>query len=608
MRSLKRAAVIIAMPVSFSLSFPLNDMISAIRPTVAYAQPQTQPVQGQNQNVRELIERLKRENDKIRYKTIRELVKADISAFPALAEALRDKNKLVRWNIAHVIREIARKHLKDPDITKASLPLIRLLNDKSVQGEAAELLGVIANSEPKNPEYLLGAMPLLKDLMYSEDALSRGHAVYAYKGISKSNPNRPVSHGEAMAIINATERGEDPNVIMADDVVVTLTGLGKPVVQTLINILCRGSIFIRESRYAAEALGEMKEASAIPALISAAQSQDYELRVNSHRAISNIGEPAIPALRESIGNASVLASDRAELVYLLGGIIYDSNPKEVKGDTAILKSIGTLRPGDKPLLKVLFRDLGFSLEDIAKRYEEAKRIADSLKTQGEEVTVFNTIYALATNGEEKTKKLNKELNIEFFGRYPKEILEKVYENLTRAPTTGKPLLLVVFAKEDGNGAFYYAADKMQPLRRFYKLLITETDTKKGFYRSIPDIASRHGKIDTIIIEGHGYPNEIHFGDNIDENKEKIHASDKMRFGLKKYFIKKPTIIMDACSTGKGKYNIARSFSQLNARVFAPIKPSSLEEYLLDSMGRIQDVKYRTQRREFDSGRIVNTKK
>ena len=67
------------------------------------------------------------------------LVQMGQSAVPALAEALKDKNSVVRTNAAQALKKIG------PEAQAAAPALVEALNDKEpvVRGHAAEVLGQI---------------------------------------------------------------------------------------------------------------------------------------------------------------------------------------------------------------------------------------------------------------------------------------------------------------------------------------------------------------------------------------------------------------------------------------------------------------------------------
>jgi len=67
---------------------------------------------------------------------------------------------------------------------------------------------------------------------------------------------------------------------------------------------------------------------------------------------------------------------------------------------------------------------------------------ETKRHQKEEIA-WNFRSAVETIGVEKAKALTKNLGIEFFGRYSKETLEYLYDDLSQKQDDGKPLCLVV---------------------------------------------------------------------------------------------------------------------------------------------------------------------
>lgn len=177
-----------------------------------------------------------------------------------------------------------------------------------------------------------------------------------------------------------------------------------------------------------------------------------------------------------------------------------------------------------------------------------------------------------------------EFHIADFGRYPKEVLLKQRENFH---DLRNPYGLVVFPRDDWNGAFY--ADKMALERMFeqlngeFGLRVFECEGKVDVVRALkkcddtynPPDGSGH-KISLLILGGHGTENSIRFGGN--DKRHVLYTEDlarKVSGKAGEYLDENPTIILASCSTG-AENGIGQELSKrFGAKVVAPKKPSAI---------------------------------
>ena len=223
-------------------------------------------------------------------------------------------------------------------------------------------------------------------------------------------------------------------------------------------------------------------------------------------------------------------------------------------------------------------------EDI----ERARKVTSDMHSIDEEI-VTNFAYGFSQLGEKKTLALNKELGIRYFCRYSKETLTEVYKNyISDVRKNEQPVLLVVFNKNDWNGAFYQEGRRIDKLLKGYKTIIAEKDHEGAFYWAIRKTAKRVGKIDTLVVGGHGTRFEINLGKENDEKSNiSIDDADELK-SLREYFVDFPVVVLDSCSTGSYEnFAIGEVISKaLNATVFAPEFPTNIAEYVLDPKGRV----------------------
>ncbi len=229
-----------------------------------------------------------------------------------------------------------------------------------------------------------------------------------------------------------------------------------------------------------------------------------------------------------------------------------------------------------------------NLGAILSYYGRAKELASD-KNNVE--LCLNMAYALATIGEERAKELNSYFGIEYFARYSAETLEILHANIHPRHQAEKPLLLAVFNKNDGNGAFYSEGQELEQLTKYYRLLVVEVDTEDKFYGFIADIPASYGRISALIIGGHGKPEEVLMG--ADTEKGKIDLTDISELEtVRASFIANLIVILVSCSTGSNPKSLSAMLSKAwNARSFAPRIPSSKTHYHLLKSGKISTVSY-----------------
>jgi hypothetical protein len=238
-------------------------------------------------------------------------------------------------------------------------------------------------------------------------------------------------------------------------------------------------------------------------------------------------------------------------------------------------------------------------------YPKAQKLASSLGIPKSSVEVCaNFAYAISTIGEEKTKLLNRRFGIEYFGRYSKAQLEDMGNKVAN----GKPVLLAVFSKDDPPGAFYRVGGQLESLMKYYNVVIVEVNSDTEVYSRIREMSGAYGKIDTMLIAGHGSPEKIMLGKPPsgparDEDTLDLMDGSKLA-SVRQYFVDKPTVILESCSTGKDEKSIGALLSRIwGARLFAPTVPSSESKYELEKDGKIKNVTYDVESREFQRGAV-----
>ncbi|NYZ77538.1 hypothetical protein H0O02_04475 [Candidatus Micrarchaeota archaeon] len=263
----------------------------------------------------------------------------------------------------------------------------------------------------------------------------------------------------------------------------------------------------------------------------------------------------------------------------------------------------------KPLkaLGALLNNPDVKLE-MLKNLEDAKKLVGSYeeldKTDAE--ILMNFAYALAVLGEEKTKALYEKNSIEYFGRYRKSMLEELY--LTSTDLEHKkdsPLLVAVFNKNDWNNSFYYSGRTLGKLTKHYRVVLFEADSESEFYKKIEATEKTYGKIDSLVVAGHGSTKTVNLGYGWDSGD--IDTSDEKDLEkMKDHFVENPNVILIACSSASDETSIAAMLSKLwNAKAWGENKTSSLSYFKLDEKGKIIKPVYEDNSgNQFINGKLV----
>lgn len=234
-------------------------------------------------------------------------------------------------------------------------------------------------------------------------------------------------------------------------------------------------------------------------------------------------------------------------------------------------------------------------ETIKRNYDKADELVRKLNIKRDGETVVNFAYAIAVLGERKTAELHGKNGIIYFARYSPKMLEEAYANLDQKRKSDKPILVIAYNKNDWNGAFYAGVGtNMQDLTKNYKVIIYEVEGEQRFYEKLLYTNLNYGKINTIIIGGHGSSDRIQMGLPTDEGS--IDLGDKINLSMvSDIFDRKggrPKVILVSCSTGKDENAIGGLISRTwGADLEAPKIPANIKRFNLAMNGEIKSVTY-----------------
>lgn len=204
---------------------------------------------------------------------------------------------------------------------------------------------------------------------------------------------------------------------------------------------------------------------------------------------------------------------------------------------------------------------------------------------------------------EKVYTLNKIFGIEFFERYDNKTIEHLYiMALSPSWHIGKPTALLILNKNDHNGAFKRPG-LHRSLLKGYRMVVVEVEDDAEALERLRAISDRYGKLDLLLIGGHGTQRSLKLGRAWGEETY-LDLSDFEQYGgegaLERYLKKDAIIVLESCSTGKGgsiygKEDLGNLMSAIgrltNRKVFAPAKPVFITRFVFDEDGKVRDVKW-----------------
>ncbi|OGH95235.1 MAG: hypothetical protein A2538_01370 [Candidatus Magasanikbacteria bacterium RIFOXYD2_FULL_41_14] len=327
-------------------------------------------------------------------------------------------------------------------------------------------------------------------------------------------------------------------------------------------------------------------------------TEEHELRASQLEKYGRVnGKYSDELLKQSL-----IACDDADFDLLCGIIKKD-------GTFPLVDIIAEMIAGDDdrlPIRGFILCDLkGLPVEQIKAYLPDWKRgnLKDKRRAVGEN---FEMYIELELEHPGITASLTKDCGIVNFGRYPKDILISQFRQLQEKEKFDRPYGVVVFPKDDHNGAFSTDAWRFGKLKQQiqsnkdsngkdipYELRFFEADSKVDLVRYLIKLGKwfPSHKISFAIIGGHGEKDGIHFGKG-DLLVDDLSGKSSGRLG--DFFESNPSIVLASCSTGQSG-GIGEKISRvLGAHVSAPNKPTGVENYIIstDENGQIHlDAKF-----------------
>jgi HEAT repeat protein len=341
-----------------------------------------------SQEINSLIKKLKTNDEKELDATIEKLVKIGEPAIPALIEALREENLLVRRSAAEALRKIGDrsipalvKALKDSDVKvrRNAINLLIIINygwsGSSSQAKTAvpQLIFLLKDSDPDlrrsaadaleniGPEAKT-AVPQLILLLKDSDADVRRSAARA---LGNMGAEAKTVVPQLILLLKDSDAGVRSN---AADVLGSIGAASKTAVPQLILLLKDSDIFVRTSAISALRNMGAEVKAAVPQLILLLKDSDAGVRSNATYLLGNIGAEAKTAVPQLI----LLLKDSDKFVRSNAAIALGSIGEEAK--TAVPQLIPLLKDSDT----VMRSNAASALENIALSLQEkAKTLTES---------------------------------------------------------------------------------------------------------------------------------------------------------------------------------------------------------------------------------------
>lgn len=162
---------------------------------------------------------------------------------------------------------------------------------------------------------------------------------------------------------------------------------------------------------------------------------------------------------------------------------------------------------------------------------------------------------------------------------------------------GRPLAVLVFARDDYNGALRNNGIH-ELMSRGYRVVYFEAETDTQLIDNFLS-ATEKQKADLFVISGHGTRKYIELKDPSYESHF-LDLSDRKQLNQAKLsgrMVKGGTVLLESCSTGEGgidQYNMAnmlRMVFGIDVNISAPTSPATRKSYKFDANNRVEGVKF-----------------
>jgi len=216
-----------------------------------------------------LIGALKDKSSEVRECAVLSLGKlGDTSAVPFLIELLKDKNPSIRKNVVSILGDTG-----DTSLIPILANVLKKDRNVAVKVNAAFALANMGGS----------AIPSLIKMLQGSTK------IFAAMAIGKALEKTPDVSLIPVLLKGLNDRDRDVRRYIAG----ALKKLGNPAVDALVDSLNNRRKSENERKYAAEALGDIGDTSAIPVLVGAIEDGSEEIKIYAAQALQKMGKAAV---------------------------------------------------------------------------------------------------------------------------------------------------------------------------------------------------------------------------------------------------------------------------------------------------------------------------
>ncbi len=199
--------------------------------------------------------------------------------------------------------------------------------------------------------------------------------------------------------------------------------------------------------------------------------------------------------------------------------------------------------------------------------------------------------------------LNKKFGIEYFERYTTEFIAQLYQ-LALSPTyrQEKPNALLILPKTDWTDSFYMP-ELYGSLLKGYRVIVVEVDHDKEVVERLESITKTYGKLDFLLIGGHGSFRELELGKTFvifTFDRDRIDIGDLEDLGgagaWEKYTNNGVKVVLVSCSVADNSPfyvdNVKSIIEKLTCRkVIAPDTDAGVNRFIFGSDDKVLGVEF-----------------
>lgn len=348
-----------------------------------------------------------------------------------------------------------------------------------------------------------------------------------------------------------------------------------------------------ERRAAIEALSAFADPVAVPALTQVLQKGDPYLAEPARTALVRLGDPSVS--KELQGDLR----DEKKAKDAIAPLAMSLDPA---ASIAVMNALQNAHKGDFKEISMKTQEGVMASGGVAAFAGRLKEGAEQVQDPQEKEKILKYADALLTASR---------LGVQSPFRFSPSGLTELMENRVNNKRDDRPLAIVVYPREDHNGVFSDTASEVDKLIKggyrvmFYEVA-NDTEARDALKNASHLGESGEQKASLLVIGGHGDRTTISFGAGdpaagvIEDTTKTFDLKDlELLQGVSGSLEEGGSIVLISCSNGEGKAgvdNVAnlmrKAFPQAGPqRIFSAAEPTRPVELILNSSGRLEDVRF-----------------